>query len=521
MDGVRVSHVRTGDDLRLRLTWTASSPVPQTVFGIAVYTVAGQHVTGPNTLDVGRLVDCSAAGGAVEVLLPGLALVPGEYDVAVAVYDPTLAHAYDHHERAFRLDVRPGDPTDRAGVVSLGSRLVHRTERGGPMTAGRARWDGDDAVRLPFDQYQRYTGAARVVDRLVGDADYSMLEVGGAPGFPEVFFGASRLAVVDRFGRHDGNFVVVDGARLPFDDETFDVVVTLDTLEHIVPEDRPAFLAECRRVSRDLVVLSAPHATAHVVEAELALQSFVTARFGEVFETLQEHADRGLPLAEETAAGLGADGWACVSMPSGYLPRWLMGMVAHHELLAVGVPELPDLHAFYNRLMGPYDNQEPGYRRLVVASRTRAAGRAGRRGGRSSSPARPRVGRTPSCRPWPAGCSPSGSGFGNAEQVRRARDHDGLVAQLAARTGEVEALRQQLGRHVAAALGARRAGQRPGGRAAGPDRASRGAPAAGDGPPRGRLRHRPRARSGPRRRLRRLSPGAACGLRPGARARRR
>jgi SAM-dependent methyltransferase len=161
------------------------------------------------------------------------------------------------------------------------------------MTASEPRWAGEDAVRLPFDQYQRYSGAARLVDRLVGGADYSMLEVGGAPGFPEIFFAASRLAVVDRFGKHEGNFVVVDGARLPFDDESFDVVVTLDTLEHIVPQDRPAFLAECRRVSRDLVVLSAPHATAHVVEAELALQSFVTARFGEVFETLQEHADRG------------------------------------------------------------------------------------------------------------------------------------------------------------------------------------------------------------------------------------
>lgn len=311
------------------------------------------------------------------------------------------------------------------------------------MTASPPRWASEDAVRLPFDQYQRYSGAARVVDRLVGDADYSMLEVGGAPGFPEVFFAASRLAVVDRFGTHEGNFVVVDGARLPFDDETFDVVVTLDTLEHIVPEDRPAFLAECRRVSRDLVVLSAPHATAHVVEAELALQSFVTARFGEVFATLQEHADRGLPLAEDTAAGLGADGWACVSMPSGYLPRWLMGMVAHHELLAVGVPELPDLHAFYNRLMGPFDNQEPGYRRLVVASR-------GRPQADLDAAAAELVTRAPEGRADAVMSAVAGRllaervGFGNAEQVRRARDHDGLVAALDARTAEAESLRRQL-----------------------------------------------------------------------------
>lgn len=311
------------------------------------------------------------------------------------------------------------------------------------MTASQQRWTSEEAVRLPFDQYQRYTGAARVVDRLVGAADYSMLEVGGAPGFPEVFFAPGRLAVVDRFGRHDGNFVVVDGARLPFDDESFDVVVTLDTLEHIVPEDRPAFLEECRRVSRDLVVLSAPHATAHVVEAEAALQSFVTVRFGEVFETLQEHSDRGLPVAEETVAALGADGWACASLPSGYLPRWLMGMVVHHELLAVGMPELPELHAFYNRLMGPYDNQEPGYRRLVVASRSRSQAELDAVADELVTVAPP--GRADTVMSAVAGrLLAERVGMGQAEQVRKAREHDGLSSALAGRTTEVEVLRSQL-----------------------------------------------------------------------------
>ena len=125
-----VDHVQTGDDVRLRMHWSGTSPVPEVVFGMAVYTVAGQHVTGPNTLDVGRTVDCSGAGGVVEVEFPGLKLVPGEYDVAVAVYDRSLSHAYDHHERAVRLDVRPGEPTDRAGVVSLGPRWSTSQDEG-------------------------------------------------------------------------------------------------------------------------------------------------------------------------------------------------------------------------------------------------------------------------------------------------------------------------------------------------------------------------------------------------------
>lgn len=128
VDGRPAQHVVTGDDVRLRMHWRSTAPVPEVVFGMAVYTVAGLHVTGPNTLDVGRTVDCSGSGGVVEVELPRLALVPGEYDVAVAAYDRSLVHAYDHHERALRLDVRPGAPTDRAGVVSLGPRWSTTTD---------------------------------------------------------------------------------------------------------------------------------------------------------------------------------------------------------------------------------------------------------------------------------------------------------------------------------------------------------------------------------------------------------
>jgi hypothetical protein len=224
-----------------------------------------------------------------------------------------------------------------------------------------------DPVRLPFDQYQRYTGAAQLIKAL-GLSGGRTLEMGASPGFSEIFFADADLFFTDRFGVHEGRFTVADGAALPYPDDTFDVVVALDTLEHIYPQHRAAFLSEIKRVSRDVVVLSAPHDTQDVALAESALQAFVTARFGEVFETLQEHTDNGLPHAEETAAALGSDGWQVASFGSGYLPRWLLGMVFHHELLATGLPELPELHAFYNQTVAPHDNREPAYRRVFAAS---------------------------------------------------------------------------------------------------------------------------------------------------------
>lgn len=282
--------------------------------------------------------------------------------------------------------------------------------------------DGDrekDPARLPFDQYQRYTGAAQLIAAL-GLASGRTLEMGASPGFSEIFFADADLFFTDRYGVHEGRFTVADGAALPYADDTFDVVVALDTLEHIYPQHRAAFLSEIKRVSRDVVVLSAPHDTEHVALAEAALQAFVTARFGEVFETLQEHTDNGLPHAEETAAALGSDGWEVASFGSGYLPRWLLGMVFHHELLATGLPELPELHAFYNQTVAPHDNREPAYRRVFAASCVR-----------SSEELEKAVG---SCRSGdePAEVSATLAAIGGAIMARRLTPHGAEIADAKA-----------------------------------------------------------------------------------------
>ena len=103
--------------------------------------------------------------------------------------------------------------------------------------------------------------------------------------------------------------------------------------------------------------------------AEAALHEFVLQRFGGPFPTLEEHAEHGLPELDETVALLGTGGWSTATLPSGYLPRWLAGMLLHHEFLAMGMPELPSLHAFYNATVSPSDCRAPSYRHVVVAAR--------------------------------------------------------------------------------------------------------------------------------------------------------
>jgi hypothetical protein len=233
--------------------------------------------------------------------------------------------------------------------------------------------DVDPRLELPFDQYQRYQVTAELIEGFKLAPGALILEVGGGPGPLETFLPEFEVFVSDIAGEHVGRFMLADGAALPFADRTFAAVVTLDVLEHVPAEFRESFLAELLRVSADLVVLSAPFASPELILAEEALNEFIRARFQGDFPTLDEHADNGLPELEATAVALGRDGFAMTTLPSGYLPRWLMGMLVHHELLATGLPHLGKLHAYYNAVVSPLDCREPSYRHVVVAARNRAA----------------------------------------------------------------------------------------------------------------------------------------------------
>jgi hypothetical protein len=112
--------VPTGSDVTFRLHWTAQQPVEEPVFGIAVHTLDGVHVTGPNTRDVDLSTGTVSGEGCTDLRVPRLLLTPGTYELTAAVFDRGVVHAYDHRERVLRFDVAPGQPSDRFGVMSFG-----------------------------------------------------------------------------------------------------------------------------------------------------------------------------------------------------------------------------------------------------------------------------------------------------------------------------------------------------------------------------------------------------------------
>lgn len=229
----------------------------------------------------------------------------------------------------------------------------------------------DARLELAFDQYQRYEVAAGLIAGFKVAPGSLVLEVGGGPGPLESFLPDYELFVSDISGAPHERFLLADGSSLPFADDTFAAVITLDTLEHVPPGIRAPFLSELLRVSSDLVILSAPFANPDLELAEEALNEFIRARFQGDFPTLDEHADNGLPELPATTEALGRTGAAMATLPSGYLPHWLVGMLVHHELLASGLPHLGKLHAYYNQVVSPLDCREPAYRHVIVTAHDR------------------------------------------------------------------------------------------------------------------------------------------------------
>ena len=112
--------VRTGDEITLRFHYRAREPVTDVMIGMALETVEGVAVSGPNTRDAGLRCDRLVGDGHVDLKIPRLMLLGGTYDVTAAVYSADGLHPFDHVPHLFRFDVDTGDPLEENGVVSLG-----------------------------------------------------------------------------------------------------------------------------------------------------------------------------------------------------------------------------------------------------------------------------------------------------------------------------------------------------------------------------------------------------------------
>jgi Methyltransferase domain len=241
---------------------------------------------------------------------------------------------------------------------------------------------GTDLADLSFDLYSRHRILSQVADcaRKTHDQPVlDILDVGGFPCYAPRFLPGDRVVVVDVIDP-DGaiptaRYLRADGAALPFADGAFDVVSSLDSLEHVPPTRREAYVEELLRVSRRYVLILAPFAQPETDLVERVLAEFVRVFDQEESPQLEEHHTFGLPELPQWTEFVRSAGFECVSFPSGYVYNWLPMMLVKYYLVAL--PDTLDLHhaldRFYNTLLQESDTRAPGYRQCILASRDAAS----------------------------------------------------------------------------------------------------------------------------------------------------
>jgi Methyltransferase domain len=242
-----------------------------------------------------------------------------------------------------------------------------------------------DPRDVPFDQYQRYRLTAAVAEAIArsasGPGPLRVLDVGG---HHSDFWGRARRPIaeflpgcatvtLDVATNPLRGYVRGRGDALPFRDRSFDLVCSVDVLEHVPSSARSHLVEELTRASTRAVLLAAPFDHPEVERAERFVTDFVQRTCGYDQGQLREHRDRGLPNLASTCEAFTHRGWHLRVWPYGNLWRWLLMMIDKHAVQA-----LPGSRRLHTRLDRQYnerwfddDRARPCYRHFICAT-TRA-----------------------------------------------------------------------------------------------------------------------------------------------------
>ncbi|HEY5595521.1 MAG TPA: class I SAM-dependent methyltransferase, partial [Nitrospiria bacterium] len=229
-----------------------------------------------------------------------------------------------------------------------------------------------------FDQYSRYKVCSDLLLKISPNGG-TVLDVGsGEECLLGKFLPNFEITYVDPLlslrAERSGNKIAGDVFVKDLDGQSFDYVVSVDTLEHIPIDARNAFLVRVSSLSRKGIILACPCSDAgDAVETDRWLNEVYKISRGADFSWLKEHREYGLPKLSETLKKFTELGWRTGVIQNGHTPwlRELLGFI----LCGLDVPSLQpaimELSEYFNRYLYPFDHHPPCYRQVVVAEKKR------------------------------------------------------------------------------------------------------------------------------------------------------
>ena len=144
-----------------------------------------------------------------------------------------------------------------------------------------------------YDIYERH----RKVGQLINQGE-SVLDVGGQLNALSQFCRAEKIIVANLENSQEKSNVAITGGKLPFKNESFDVVCAIDVLEHIEQKKRKDFIKNLLKIAKKRIILSFPVGTSKHLKYEAGLSKTLEARGIDV-AYLKEHINYKLPSVKE------------------------------------------------------------------------------------------------------------------------------------------------------------------------------------------------------------------------------
>jgi homopolymeric O-antigen transport system ATP-binding protein len=110
---------RAGEPLTIRIRYDAKERVEEPVFGLGFRTETGVMVAGPFTRFASFSTGVLHGEGSVDFVIDRFPLLPGVWQLSVAILDESMLHTYDQLEQIYKFNVQPGESIERFGVVDL------------------------------------------------------------------------------------------------------------------------------------------------------------------------------------------------------------------------------------------------------------------------------------------------------------------------------------------------------------------------------------------------------------------
>jgi hypothetical protein len=199
--------------------------------------------------------------------------------------------------------------------------ILHQTEYQGIVQVEVTQLSA--VTTLTWDRYMRLSRSAEKVLEYVSMFDVPsrrmrILDVGG-------FDGALAFFLHDACVVHllDPLTTGGTGTAITAADASYDIVVSVDAIEHVVPDRRQAFLNELIRVARVAIVLNFPCAST------APAQELVHRLTGNPY--IAEHVQYTLPDTSEIVDSLDKAGFSCAVISHTSIAVW----IAHFTLASI------------------------------------------------------------------------------------------------------------------------------------------------------------------------------------------